>query len=112
MLQRRVGTWVTYGGAPFTVGRVASICCGPCGPSDRRRKCHNTHPASFLLQFVHWPICDAEAVQLGVGVAVLVLEAVDAALYELHVVLREGARLVREDVLHLQAERRGNVTGR
>lgn len=64
---------------------------------------HNTHPASFLLQFVHRPICDAETVQLRVRVPVLVLEAVDAALYKLHVVLSERARLVCEDVLDLQA---------
>lgn len=97
-----------YGGASYAAGRVTSIYCGPC---DRWRKCHNTHPASFLLQFVHRPICDAEAIHLGVGVAVIVLEAVDAALDELHVVLREGARLVREDVLHLPAARHGKVTG-
>lgn len=105
------GMWVTYEGASYAVGRVTSICCGLCDPRNRRRKCHNTHPASFLLQFVHRPICDAEAVQLGVGVAVLVLKAIDAALDELHVVLCECARLVREDVFHLQAARHGSMTG-
>lgn len=63
---------------------------------------HNTHPASFLLQFVHWSICDTKAVQLGAGVPMFVLEAVDTALDELHVVLGECAGLVCEDVLHLQ----------
>lgn len=66
---------------------------------------HNTHLASFLLQFVHGSICDAEPVQLWVCILGLVLEAVDAALYELHVILRESARLVCEDVLDLQAVR-------
>lgn len=61
---------------------------------------HNTHPASFLLYFVHRSICDTE---VGARILVFVLEAVNAALYELHVVLSEGARLVSEDILHLQA---------
>lgn len=64
---------------------------------------HNTHPASFLLHFVHRSICDTESIQIGARVPVLVLEAIDAALDELHVVLSEGARLVCEDILHLRA---------
>lgn len=64
---------------------------------------HNTHLASFLLQFVHGSVRDAESVQLCVCTLGLVLEAVDAALYELHVILSESARLVCEDVLDLQA---------
>lgn len=64
---------------------------------------HNTHLASFLLQFVHGSVCDAKSVQLRVPILGLVLEAVDAALDELHVVLSESARLVCEDVLNLQA---------
>lgn len=64
-----------------------------------------THPASLLLQHAHGSICDTEAVQLGSRVGVLVLETVDAALDELHVVLGQRACLVREHVLYL-GERR------
>lgn len=64
---------------------------------------HNTHLASFLLQFVHGSVCDAKSVQLRVCILGLVLEAIDATLYELHVILSESARLVCEDVLDLQA---------
>lgn len=64
---------------------------------------HNTHPASILLEFVHRSICDTESIQLRARIPVLVLEAVDAALYELHVILSESARLVCEDILDLQA---------
>lgn len=64
---------------------------------------HNTHPASFLLEFVHRSICDTEPIQLWARIPVLVLEAVNAALYELHVILSESARLVCEDILDLQA---------
>lgn len=62
---------------------------------------HNTHPASSLLQFAHRSICDTESVQLWACVLVAVLDAVNTALYELHVILSEGARLVCEDILHL-----------
>lgn len=64
---------------------------------------HNTHLASFLLQFVHGSVCDAKSVQLRVRILGLVLEAINATLYELHVILSESARLVCEDVLNLQA---------
>lgn len=64
---------------------------------------HNTHPASFLLEFVHRSICDTESIRLGARVMVVVLEAVNAALYELHVILSERARLVGENILDLQA---------
>lgn len=64
---------------------------------------HNTHPASFLLEFVHRSICDTESIRLWARVVVVVLEAVNAALYELHVILSESARLVRENILDLQA---------
>ena len=64
---------------------------------------HNTHLASFLVQFVHGSVCDAKSVQLRVCILRLVLEAVNATLYELHIILSESARLVCEDVLDLQA---------
>lgn len=66
---------------------------------------HNTHPASFLLQFAHRSICDTESVQLRARIPVLVLESVDAALDELHVILSEGPSLVGENILYLQAMR-------
>lgn len=62
---------------------------------------HNTHPASFLLHFVHRSICVTEPVQLIASIPVLVLKTVDAAFYELHVVLSERPCLVCEDILHL-----------
>lgn len=64
---------------------------------------HNTHLASFMLQFVHGSVCDTKSVQLRVLTLGLVLEAINAALYELHVILSESARLVCENVLDLQA---------
>lgn len=48
---------------------------------------HNTHPASFLLYCVHRSICNAESVHFRARVPVLVLVAINAALYELHVIL-------------------------
>lgn len=64
---------------------------------------HNTHPASFLLWFAHRSIWDTEPIHLSASIPVFVLEAINAALDKLHVVLSEGACLVREDVFHLQA---------
>lgn len=56
-----------------------------------------------MLQFVHGSVRDAKPVQLRVCIPGLVLEAVNATLFELHVILSESARLVCEDVLDLQA---------
>lgn len=80
-----------------------AVCCCLCDFCNRWRDPHNTHLASFLLQFIHGSVCDAKSVQLQIHILGVVLEAVNATLYELHVILSESASLVCEDVLDLQA---------